>query len=204
MGANVMRIFLGLGVAFCLVTPAISGEFTDIGDAGGRYTFTGCTKPQPPELRSDPTLKGRKAQQAINLNFSRYNGYVDAVNAYLNCISLEADRDLKAFNQAVNTTFEASQNDVIGTVENMRGELGLAEAPQADDEKDLEQSLDGGADVSTSPPTSGDTARPQVGDDAPPAVPQSGETFEVDAPLSTDKTDAPTKTSDLTMAPIGR
>jgi len=146
------RIFIITVIAsFC--STANSGEFIALGENGGTYSFTDCIEPLKPNLDVDPTLKGRKAIRAINRSFQRYNQHVDEVNGYLECISVEAGKDLQIYNQAVNATFQERQTELIDDVEAMRVQLELDDdsKPSNQDElseNNLEESLEGGSQLS--------------------------------------------------------
>lgn len=125
IGKNI--VVIGVASVVCALDPVVlAGEFSDA-ENGKVYEFTRCVEPSLPDLSVDPTLKGRRAQRAINQSISRYNDHVEQANVFLQCISGEAGDDLDQYYQAVTASFNASQNKAIGNIEAMRIELGLDE-----------------------------------------------------------------------------
>ena len=136
-----MRICLSVCVILGQVAGAQAGEFTPIGESGGFYSFTECVAPVEPDVAIDPSLKGRRQTRAFNRKLKAYNAYVGEANAYLQCLSDEAGRDLQTYYNAVTATFETRQSKTIAGIEAMRRALALDEATAP---LDLEGALDGG------------------------------------------------------------
>ncbi len=88
---------------------AIAGEYTPIGKTGGQYSFTDCPKPVSPTLKLDTARLGRGAVRDYNAQVAKFNSYIADVQAYMDCLSAEADRDLETYYKAVSVSLEAQQ-----------------------------------------------------------------------------------------------
>jgi hypothetical protein len=116
MAEGIMRIGI-MAAVLTFGSVASAGTFTPIGEGAGTYSLTSCTRPAAPDLAIDPALKGREAVKAHNDKVKLYNAHVADVNAYLACISDEANRDLQLYYGAVQGTLETEQNAVLQSLE---------------------------------------------------------------------------------------
>lgn len=96
---------------------ALAGVFTAIGETGGSYSLNECEKPAKPDLSFDDKLTGRARSEAYNAAVARYNLWTEASNAYVACITAEAERDLQTYYKAVTASLEAEQDSVIGEID---------------------------------------------------------------------------------------
>lgn len=121
-----MRIgIISAYAAVALCGAASAGTFTPVADGAGSYSFDRCTRPPAPDLAVDPALKGREAVRARNDNVKLYNAHVAEMNAYMICLSGEAQRDLQVYYQAVSSSLEAEQTSVLEALDAKSKELGI-------------------------------------------------------------------------------
>jgi len=120
---RIRSILAALSLAAACAGAALAGVYTPIGATGGSYRFEACASPAEPDLGVDPALKGRDFVKARNAAVARYNAYVGQIDAYLACITGEAERDLLAHYAAVSAALEAEQASVIGRADALRAAL---------------------------------------------------------------------------------
>jgi len=92
----ISKILLVGGLLAC--SPVLAGNLTfDSGQTTWRTTQ--CTRPMPPPsvVHANPETRG----DAMNTLIAQYNGYVDAMQAYMTCIGNEADHDQVVVNQSI-------------------------------------------------------------------------------------------------------
>jgi hypothetical protein len=89
-------LFTAAFVAMC--QPAQAGNLTFDGGQTAWHT-TQCNKPMPPASILNATSDTQTDQ--LNSLISQHNAFVDASQAYMNCISNEAQRDQAMVNQAI-------------------------------------------------------------------------------------------------------
>lgn len=111
--------------AAALLGAANAGTFTPAGDGAGSYSFDRCTRPPEPDLALDQTLKGREAVKAKNDKVKLYNAHVAEMNAYMVCLSGEAERDLQLYYQAVSSSLDAEQTSVLEALSAKAKELDI-------------------------------------------------------------------------------
>lgn len=118
-----MRKSLGFLTLLALVaaTPAFAGNLSF---ENGRTAWhsTQCQKPVAP-----PSLTGAGSETAgndMNALMGQYNAYVDAAQAYMNCLSNEAERDQSMVNQSIaasaQQTIAAMQSEVTAAAPRAR------------------------------------------------------------------------------------
>ncbi len=90
----------GILLSACLLaaTPAVAGEMTYNGNQAS-WRSTKCEKPIPPPslLSAHPETKGND----MNALATQRNAYLDAIQAYMNCISSEAEMDFGIVSHAI-------------------------------------------------------------------------------------------------------
>lgn|GEM_PF-795933 len=102
---NVMRpvsliVFL-LGLA--LAMPALAGS-ASITDGRGNWQSTKCMQPKPPAaMMHDPEA----AADSLNERINQHNQYVAEAQAYMNCVSQEAQADANAAGQVITSAAQA-------------------------------------------------------------------------------------------------
>ena len=113
-----MRKSSGILLAACLLaaTPAMAGNLTFDKDKSTWHSST-CTKPIPPEsvITADPETKGN----VMNAMVARFNVYAGQAQAYMNCISNEAENDQKVTNDAITSGAQAEIASVKVEIERM-------------------------------------------------------------------------------------
>ena len=98
-----MRKSSGILLTACLLVaaPAFAGN---LGLEGGKnvWTSTQCPKPNPPGsiLRAHPETSGSD----MNVLMAQHNIYVDAMQAYMNCISNDAQHDQTLITQTITSS----------------------------------------------------------------------------------------------------
>ena len=107
-----LKIFVVIHL--CSVVGAAAGETTTDEQGALDYAFTICKKPDAPVLATDRRLSGAVTRKARNRAIIQYNAHVEAVNAYLKCVSDEARADLDAYYAAVTATLQREQAHVLG------------------------------------------------------------------------------------------
>jgi hypothetical protein len=108
-----MRIAMVTGLLMGLASSAAeAGSLAAAADGAATYSFNRCTRPPEPDLSVDPALKGRDAVKARNEKVKLYNFHVGEMNAYMLCLSNEAERDLQDYYAAVSASLEAEQKSV--------------------------------------------------------------------------------------------
>ncbi len=141
---------IAAGVLSGTIGAADAGEFTPIGE-GGRYEFTECVEPVPPTIDEKRQRRMRRAPRARASAFRAYNAYVDELNAYFECMQVEADKDVRAYFNAVEAAFEDRQTKGLAEAERLQRLLN-ARAPNPAD-AELEDTLLGGEDAPSAPST---------------------------------------------------
>ena len=129
---NDMRSLLIAGLGLCLILsttcPVYAGEYEKIrnGEAGapdggdgvaegvvGVYRFTDCVEPPEPEGSSVLRANGSRRLLTRAEAVRRHNAHVEAVNAYFQCLSDEAERDISAHYKAVSAALDARQTETL-------------------------------------------------------------------------------------------
>jgi len=102
----------GILMAACLLAamPAWAGDLT-FENGGATWHPAKCTKPVPPEsvLNADAETKGEK----MNALITAYNTYATAAQAYVNCVSKEADADQQSINLAITAGAKSEITSVL-------------------------------------------------------------------------------------------
>ncbi len=112
-----MRTSSTLVLAFCLLatTPALAGNLS-FDNGVTSWHSTQCVRPNPPAsyLKAHPETKG----DDMNSLMSQHNAYVDAAQAYMNCLSNEADHDQTMVNQAIAASAQKAISDTQFDIDN--------------------------------------------------------------------------------------
>lgn len=104
-------------VLLTATTGAQAGNLT-FGEGKGAWQSTMCTHPaRPAALANDPDADANNLNEQINA----YNVYTGQIQAYLDCISREAERDIAGSQQTVS----AEAHKAIAAAQ---GELGQIQA----------------------------------------------------------------------------
>jgi hypothetical protein len=91
-----------------LAVPALAGTM-NFTDGHGTWQPSQCQQPQPSaSLSANPET----AANDLNAQWAEYNAYAEAAQAYMNCLSTEAQRDATA---ASNTITQAAQSAIQQT-----------------------------------------------------------------------------------------
>ena len=97
-----MRALPVLLLAATLTTAATaSADAGTVGNENGRFMWksTECTEPtMPPSLRS---LSSESSASDVNKVSEAYNAYSTNMQAYMNCVSKEAESDSSSVNMAI-------------------------------------------------------------------------------------------------------
>ncbi|MDD4616316.1 MAG: hypothetical protein PHW76_04265 [Alphaproteobacteria bacterium] len=95
-----MRISTGVLAAACLlsVTPAFAGNI-DFNNGEAAWHSSRCQKPIVPMAGSKITSETRGNQ--LNALIAERNAFADAVQAYMNCVSNEAENDQAVIGQGI-------------------------------------------------------------------------------------------------------
>jgi uncharacterized protein (UPF0333 family) len=95
-----MRKSSGILVAACLLvaTPALAGSL-DFNNGEASWRSTRCEKPVPTTVDTKITSETRGNE--LNALIAQRNAYADKVQAYMNCISKEAENDQSVTGQAI-------------------------------------------------------------------------------------------------------
>ncbi|MBI1392903.1 MAG: hypothetical protein GC152_09205 [Alphaproteobacteria bacterium] len=137
LGAAVSVMASGFG--------AHAGEYARAAD-GGVYRFTGCVAPAAPVLSAEDERRLRRSARYQRQMIRAYNGLVDEVNAYFQCLRAEADADLSAYFTAVEGAFEQRQQEMLADIERLRA--GVDASTVAPEDEAIEAELLGGAAAS--------------------------------------------------------
>lgn len=112
-------------ISFSLAAaPAAAGEF--IAPHEGRvadYALSACERPPAPDVSVDLTLDGAARRAATNEGTRRFNVYVEAVNAYFDCMVKEAKNDLGGYEAAVTRRLDEEEKALFDKVEALRQTL---------------------------------------------------------------------------------
>ena len=119
-----MRKSFGILLAFGLLSavPAFAGNLA-FENGATVWRSTQCVKPHPPS----PVLNAQPETAGDDLNglVAQHNAYVDATQAYLNCIGNEAQSDQVAVTQSITASAQKAiaeaQADVDGAAAPLRG-----------------------------------------------------------------------------------
>ena len=92
------------GVLMLATAPAMAGTLTFSGGQGS-WKSTKCIEPSAPQS----LLDANPETPASNMNamVTEYNGYVGAMQAYMNCISGEAQNDSETANKTISQSAQA-------------------------------------------------------------------------------------------------
>jgi len=113
-----MRKFSGILLASCIFAtlPAMAGNLT-FENGQSTWHSAKCSKPVAPEsiVNADPETSGSK----MNALIGDYNAYANAAQAYMNCLSKEAEDDQKSIGQAISSGAQAEISAVNAEVEKL-------------------------------------------------------------------------------------
>ncbi len=143
---------LGVIAAAGLFSQAAAGEWTAAAEPGAApdYRFTKCVAPSAVGLDAEAIEKAKRSRRAKTQAVRQYNAYIDASNAYFQCLNREAEADLAAYHAALSASYQAAQEAVMGDLDRLRDDLDLApkqdpEPAGANADPALEEDLLGGA-----------------------------------------------------------
>ncbi len=88
------------------------------------YSFNDCTEPEAPEISLTAKRRQNAAIREYNREVQEFNGYLAKVEVYMDCLTAEADRDLKAYYDAINSSLLERRNHMQGQTDQMRQILG--------------------------------------------------------------------------------
>lgn len=103
-----MRVLFSFAILFTglLLSGAAQAGKVSYVDGRGQWMPTGCTAPVQPQ---GVTKNAEAAANAMNAAVAQHNAYVDEAQAYMECVSREAQHDAQAFGQLITT----SAQDII-------------------------------------------------------------------------------------------
>ncbi|NTU77671.1 MAG: hypothetical protein HGA90_07685 [Alphaproteobacteria bacterium] len=111
---------LALLAALTLTAPAFAGTLT-LNDGRGNWQSTRCTPPPPPSAFA---RNPEEAADNLNAQTALHNRYAEAAQAYMTCLSQEAQGDSEAGNQmiarAAQNLIQQTQNQVNASAERLR------------------------------------------------------------------------------------
>lgn len=116
-----MRILIVLTVAFLfgLTVPVFAGSLTYT-DGKGNWQPSRCVMPQvPTSLSGNPEA----AANDLNNQWTQHNQFVDAAQAYMNCVSDEAQTDANGSGQLVTQNAQALIQQMQATVSSITARL---------------------------------------------------------------------------------
>jgi hypothetical protein len=118
MREGTMHKSSGILLAACLLaaTPTIAGDLA-FESNGPTWHPAKCAKPDQPEsvLAAAAETSGNKMNAMINA----YNAYASAAQAYMNCVSKEAEADQKSIDQAITSGAKEEIASVIAESEKL-------------------------------------------------------------------------------------
>lgn len=121
-----MRVSVSVVLAGALVfsTPVFAGNVTA---ANNQITWqsTQCTAPTAPAPVT--TANRHSSAEDLNKRITEYNQYVDQVQAYMDCVSKEAQTDAATANQAIIGTAQKTIDDERKSVADLAAPLQAAE-----------------------------------------------------------------------------
>lgn len=111
-----MRKSFGMFLSICLLsaTPALAGDLSfDNGTTA--WHSTQCLKPNPPAsvLKAQPETSGDE----MNALIAKHNAFVDAAQAYMNCVSGEAQHDQSLVNQQIASGAQKAISDMQAEID---------------------------------------------------------------------------------------
>jgi len=132
-----LRLRLGLSGMACLVHAAggaIAMPMQDTQSADQEpeaaetdpefsYRFDSCTEPDKPLIRLDPAKTGNASVKDYNRQVTRLNAYLAEVQAYMDCLTEEANRDITAYFEAVNAALDEREQVMTDIVDGYRRTL---------------------------------------------------------------------------------
>lgn len=101
---NILTLLLTASV-LALSSGAMAGNLS-ITDGKTEWKTTGCTEPTEPT--SLITANPRKKSTDMNLLVEAYNDYAGKMQAYMDCISKDADTDSAAVTQTISQSAQVS------------------------------------------------------------------------------------------------
>ncbi|MER2519351.1 MAG: hypothetical protein ABTQ34_01540 [Bdellovibrionales bacterium] len=110
---RIVSVLALTGVVVLAAVPAMAGTLTFSGGQGN-WKSTKCIEPSaPPSLQE---TNPETPASSMNAMMTQYNEYVGAMQAYMNCVSDEAQNDANTANktiaQSAQSTIEASSQKI--------------------------------------------------------------------------------------------
>jgi len=103
---RVQAFFAVLMVGLLVSAPAMAGKVSYV-DGVGKWVPSGCTAPAPmAAMDHNPEAKAN----ALNARVAEHNQFVSVAEAYMNCVSQEAQRDAEAFGQLITSSAQGIIN----------------------------------------------------------------------------------------------
>lgn len=100
--------YLIVGAMALTITGAAQAGTLTFADGHGTWQSTMCTHPtRPASLPADPEL----AANDLNEQVTAYNLYTGQIQAYMECLSREAERDISGAQQTVSGTAHKTMKD---------------------------------------------------------------------------------------------
>ena len=116
-----MRVpFYALILVASLWAGTASAGSLNFADGRGTWQSTQCQQPQPPAgLSGDPEA----AANNLNAQWVEHNQYAEAAQAYMNCLSAEAQRDANAASATISQTAQSAIQQMQASVESLAARL---------------------------------------------------------------------------------
>ena len=112
-------LFIVALMVLAAVPPAMAGTVNFV-DGRGSWQPSGCALPQAPSsLSSNPEA----AANDLNAGWAMHNQYAEAAQAYMNCVSAEAQRDGSATAQMISQTAQNLISQMQASVESSAANL---------------------------------------------------------------------------------
>ena len=98
-----------------LTAPISAGELSNV-NGKIEWTVTGCAKPEAPVLDNSDA-------EALNRSVNRYAGYVEQINAYTECLTREAEQDMRRIYDIILKKMREAQQEAIRDADDVRVKL---------------------------------------------------------------------------------
>lgn len=105
-----------LAAGLLIATPALAGKVS-YADGKGKWVPTGCVAPTAPAAMSK---NAEAAANDLNSSVSARNAYADAAQAYMACVSKEAQNDAEAFGILITDSAQAILDQTQRSVSSMQ------------------------------------------------------------------------------------
>ncbi len=112
--------YLLLSAAVLALTPAAQAGNLNYVDGRSSWTSTMCTHPaRPASLAAHPDTEANDLNEQVNA----YNKYTIQVQAYMECLSREAERDIAGAQQTVTGEAQKSMKAAQGELKQIQAQL---------------------------------------------------------------------------------